>query len=682
MSDLEKKPESHEQTNTAALIEQMAKMMTQMAAMQAAAMSNSQLMTQNVATTEGNLHSKPIYVKMDGTNYTYWCQAMEMYVNGRERMRHLTGNPTPPSMSDPEFHKWEVDDVVVKGWLINSLEPRLRSKYICHPTAKDVWKALEVTYYDGSDEVQVFALNRKVTHLKQEGKTIEEFYDELQALWQEIDFRCPNPMDTPGDIEKFNLFIQKARVYTFLDDLEDRFDVIRAQVLQMKPFPTVEQAFGHVRHEATRQGVMVKEYSNITPSSIALAAKGYKPYEVNSNSAKKLGFTDKSKLKCSNCGGTRHTREGCFELIGYPDWWKDPKKKRQDEGSRGRASLVVSNTPQQTSIKDTNIFLDDNNHMTTTVRANPTTENQASDPAHTYCAAAATGSGTGEQNKGKYFGNLMIDWCKENNKIEHDSKTQNWVIDSGATDHMTYENSEFREIRKPHKIGIINANGDMYPAIGTGDIRISPKFIINNVLLVPSLSTKLMSISQLTEDLNCVANLYPNHCTFQDIHSGEMIGRGTKRNGLYYLDELKTGKIFLTSGNENSERNKVFLWHKRLGHPSFGYMKKISPHLFLNLNDENFICETCIMAKSHRTSFGNSLSKCANPFELIHTDLWGPSPVNSKSGGKWYVIFVDDCTRMTWLYILKTKDEVSKTFKNFHKMITVHFEKTDQNGKK
>ena len=149
----------------------------------------------------------------------------------------------------------------------------------------------------------------------------------------------------------------------------------------------------------------------------------------------------------------------------------------------------------------------------------------------------------------------------------------------------------------------------------------------------------------------------------------------SKRNGLYYLEELKTGRAFLTSEIGNVQRNKVLLWHKRLGHPSFGYMKKISPHLFLGLNNENFICETCIKAKSHRTSFGNSFNKCVEPFELIHTDVWGPSPVISKSGGKWYVIFVDDCTRMTWLYILKTKDEVSRTFQSFHKMITTQFEK-------
>ena len=70
-----------------------------------------------------------------------------------------------------------------------------------------------------------------------------------------------------------------------------------------------------------------------TTNSLAMATKGYRSYEVNPNSTKKSGFTDKSKLKCSNCGGTRHTREGCFELIGYPDWWKDPRKKKQGDNS-------------------------------------------------------------------------------------------------------------------------------------------------------------------------------------------------------------------------------------------------------------------------------------------------------------------------------------------------------------
>jgi hypothetical protein len=60
-------------------------------------------------------------------NYSFWCQTVEMYVCGREKLRHLTGELTPPVVTDAAaYHRWVTDDVVVKGWLISSLETRLR----------------------------------------------------------------------------------------------------------------------------------------------------------------------------------------------------------------------------------------------------------------------------------------------------------------------------------------------------------------------------------------------------------------------------------------------------------------------------------------------------------------------------------------------------------------------------
>ncbi|ONK68321.1 uncharacterized protein A4U43_C05F10150 [Asparagus officinalis] len=173
-----------------------------------------------------------------------------------------------------------------------------------------------------------------------------------------------------------------------------------------------------------------------------MATKGYRSYEVNLNSTKKSGFTDKSKLKCLNYGGTRHTREDCFELIGYPDWWKDPRKKKQGDNSRGRASLEVSREPQQTGAKETyNLSFVDSRCVaaTTQVRRDQIDHAQAPDSAQTY---RAPGTDQGEQGKGKSCTKCMIN---------NSSKNMNWVIDSGATDHMTYEDGEFREIRKPHK---------------------------------------------------------------------------------------------------------------------------------------------------------------------------------------------------------------------------------------
>jgi hypothetical protein len=68
-----------------------------------------------------------------------------------------------------------------------------------------------------------------------------------------------------------------------------------------------------------------------------------------------------------------------------------------------------------------------------------------------------------------------------------------------------------------------------------------------------------------------------------------------------------------------------------------------------------------------------SLNKSMVPFDLIHSDVWGPAPVPTASGIRWFVIFIDDCTRMTWLYLLKHKDEVLSVFQLFHTMVQTQF---------
>ena len=64
------------------------------------------------------------------------------------------------------------------------------------------------------------------------------------------------------------------------------------------------------------------------------------------------------------------------------------------------------------------------------------------------------------------------------------------------------------------------------------------------------------------------------------------------------------------------------------------------------------------------------------PFSLIHSDVWGPTPWFDESGIKWFVTFIDDCTRMTWLYMMKHKNEMFKIFKDFHRIVQTQFSAT------
>jgi hypothetical protein len=98
-------------------------------------------------------------------------------------------------------------------------------------------------------------------------------------------------------------------------------------------------------------------------------------------------------------------------------------------------------------------------------------------------------------------------------------------------------------------------------------------------------------------------------------------------------------------------------------------MKYLFPALYSNMLISDLKCETCILANSHRAHYPLSMNKSTVLFALIHSDVWGLSPISTISGFRWFVTFVDDCTRMTWLYLLKHKNEVLSIFQSFHTMV-------------
>lgn len=138
---------------------------------------------------------------------------------------------SPPSPTEPSFRKWRTDNAIVKGWLINSMDPTLIGNFIRFPTAKLVWDAIATTYFDGSDTSQVYELRRRVTRLRQADGPLEKYYYDSQGIWHEIDFHRPNPMKCSADIQQYNQLVQEDRVYAFLDGLDDRLDNIRSDVL-------------------------------------------------------------------------------------------------------------------------------------------------------------------------------------------------------------------------------------------------------------------------------------------------------------------------------------------------------------------------------------------------------------------------------------------------------------------
>ncbi|PKU77029.1 Retrovirus-related Pol polyprotein from transposon TNT 1-94 [Dendrobium catenatum] len=80
------------------------------------------------------------------------------------------------------------------------------------------------------------------------------------------------------------------------------------------------------------------------------------------------------------------------------------------------------------------------------------------------------------------------------------------------------------------------------------------------------------------------------------------------------------------------------------------------------------------MAKSHRLHFQRSVNNSSFPFELVHSDVWGPVQSISNYGFRYYVSFIDDYSKYTWIYPLLQKSDVFTKFLEFKKMVEVQFQ--------
>ena len=121
----------------------------------------------------------PIDIKLDGSNYALWSQVVEMFISRRDKLGYINGNLPQPTPINPSFRRWRIENVVVKGQFINTMDSSLVNSFIWYPTAKEVQDAIVVTFFNGNDTAQVYELWRWVSRLRQNGGSLEKFYNEL-----------------------------------------------------------------------------------------------------------------------------------------------------------------------------------------------------------------------------------------------------------------------------------------------------------------------------------------------------------------------------------------------------------------------------------------------------------------------------------------------------------------------
>jgi GAG-pre-integrase domain len=118
-------------------------------------------------------------------------------------------------------------------------------------------------------------------------------------------------------------------------------------------------------------------------------------------------------------------------------------------------------------------------------------------------------------------------------------------------------------------------------------------------------------------------------------------------------------------------------WHQCLAHISSSVLKHIVSSNNVSCTTSVFdVCESCSKAKSSRQPFVSSNTRSTKSLELIHCDLWGPSPVVSHQSHKYYVLFTDHFSRFSWIYFCAQKSEVLVVFTQFKLLVENLFSTT------
>ncbi|XP_057984651.1 uncharacterized protein LOC131169439 [Hevea brasiliensis] len=460
-------------------------------------------------------------------------------LRAKKKYGFIDGSVKQPADDSLELEDWWTINSMLISWVFNTIEPTLRSTISHIENVKDLWEDIKQRFSIGNGP-RMQQLRSDLANCRQEGQLIVSYFGRLKTLWDEINNYDQIPVCICAGC-RCNLTIklerkrEEERVHQFLMGLdEEGYGTVRSNILSTEPLPNLNHAYAMVvQQERMRTMTRTKEERG-NPMSFAIRAGSR-----NSGG----GGKDKSSIY-SNCNREGHDAESCFQLIGYPEWWGNrPRRtsvgrgggqKRGNRVGRSKGEVARANATQAIGVDGGRGIVTDSDRK-----------------------------GLSRLNKEQWAALLgMLNSCQNggNETLTGTQRIFPWIIDTGASHHMTGTLAFLSELRDivPCSIGL--PNGEKTLAVKEGTVLLGGDLKLQQVLYMPNLNCNLIFVSQLLNDSNLVIQLTNKICAIQDLNSRNLIGAGEQLVGLYFLKGFtsvhacKTSCVGILQQNDRVER--------------------------------------------------------------------------------------------------------------------------------
>lgn len=364
--------------------------------------------------------------KLQGSSdYRAWRRSMEINLSSKRKLGFITGTvPKPSSEDTTKTEMWETCNNMVIAWVTNNVSSTIKQSIMYMATASEMWIDLERRFAltNGSRK---YKLNRDLYEMKQGSMSVTEFYTSLKSIWAELDALniLPAVSSPTPEVTKLLQTIQvqkeETRLFQFLNGLSDDFNAQRSQILMLIPLPVVETACASLEQEEAQRSLL----NMSKPSTDAMAMFS----RTQSQAPRYTG----NQTVCTACKVKGHVAERCWTVVGYPPWHSRytgtqstvsrPRPQMQNTGSRwskpNTPRLAATAQVQSTNLDDTNGLLFSPQQLEQLAQLMPQLQQS--------CLKT---SESDEELDVHFSG--MISAHRSSNSLD-------WIIDSGASDHMT-----------------------------------------------------------------------------------------------------------------------------------------------------------------------------------------------------------------------------------------------------